>query len=39
MRLVAAAAVGKPQYLTAQQEAELMAQAGSQHRVKMMESE
>jgi L-fuculose-phosphate aldolase len=35
--LVAAAVVGKPQFLTPAQEADLMAQSGPQHRVKMME--
>ena len=35
--LVAAAVVGTPQILTPEQEADLMAQSGPQHRVKMME--
>lgn len=34
--LVAAAVVGTPQILTPEQEADLMAQSGPQHRVKMM---
>jgi len=37
--LAAACIVGTPQYLTPQQEAELMAQSGPQHRVKVMERE
>ena len=35
--LVAAAVVGKPQLFTEAQEADIMAQAASQHRIKMME--
>ena len=37
--LVAATIVGKPQLLTPQQEKDLMALSGPQHRVKMMEVE
>jgi L-fuculose-phosphate aldolase len=35
--IVAAAAVGKPQILTPEQETDLMSQAGPQHRIKVME--
>lgn len=35
--MVAAAIVGRPQFLTAEQEADLMALSAPQHRVKMME--
>ena len=35
--LVAASVVGKPQLLTPEQEKDLMALSGPQHRVKMME--
>jgi L-fuculose-phosphate aldolase len=35
--LVAAAVVGTPQILTAEQEADLMSQSGPQHRIKMMQ--
>jgi ribulose-5-phosphate 4-epimerase/fuculose-1-phosphate aldolase len=37
--LVAAACVGKPKFLTPAQGRELMAQAGPQHRLKMMQAE
>ncbi len=37
--LVAASIIGKPQLLTPEQEADLMALSGPQHRVKMMENE
>ena len=37
--LVAASIVGKPQLLTPEQETDLMALSGPQHRVKMMENE
>ena len=37
--MVAAAVVGKPQYLTPEQKTELMSQSGPQYGVKVMENE